>query len=188
MFRERSQQLLRTEAPITDEVVGRTVDNVRHVHALFGLITETGELVDAFKKHIFYGKPLDIVNVAEELGDLMWYVALLCDAAGVDLDEAIRLVLQKLRVRYPEKFTEQQAQTRNLDQERATLEILIAVPPGYASWQMVGRAIDDKEPDAVFDHLSDRMNQVASLLQIEIIIRTWEDFGINIDLAIASQS
>ncbi len=45
-------------------------------HAKLGLITEVGELADAYKRHEIYGKALDKVNVAEEVGDLAWYVAL----------------------------------------------------------------------------------------------------------------
>lgn len=45
-------------------------------HATAGLVTETGEIFDAYKKHMIYGKPLDTVNVLEEVGDLMWYLNL----------------------------------------------------------------------------------------------------------------
>lgn len=42
-------------------------------HGVTGLITEHGELLDCFKRHIFYGEDLDTANVKEELGDLYWY-------------------------------------------------------------------------------------------------------------------
>lgn len=45
-------------------------------HGACGMLTELGEVADAYKKHEIYGKPLDKTNVLEELGDLMWYVAL----------------------------------------------------------------------------------------------------------------
>ena len=44
-------------------------------HMVLGIIGEVGELVDAVKRHYIYGKPLDIANVKEEIGDLSWYVA-----------------------------------------------------------------------------------------------------------------
>lgn len=50
------------------------------LHVAWGLFTEVGELVDQAKKHIFYNKPLDIVNLKEELGDVMWYLAILARA------------------------------------------------------------------------------------------------------------
>lgn len=45
-------------------------------HGACGMLTEIGEVADAYKKHEIYGKPLNRTNVLEELGDLMWYVAL----------------------------------------------------------------------------------------------------------------
>ena len=45
-------------------------------HATLGLIGEIGELCDAIKKHEIYNQELDIVNVKEELGDILYYVAL----------------------------------------------------------------------------------------------------------------
>ena len=44
------------------------------LHALLGFKTEHAEIVDAIKKQ-FYGKPLDIVNIGEEIGDMEWYLA-----------------------------------------------------------------------------------------------------------------
>jgi hypothetical protein len=46
-------------------------------HARVGLVTEVGEICDAFKKHIIYGKTLDLVNLREEIGDVFWYLNLL---------------------------------------------------------------------------------------------------------------
>ena len=43
-------------------------------HASLGLIGECGELADAWKKHIIYGRELDLENVIEELGDLRFYL------------------------------------------------------------------------------------------------------------------
>jgi NTP pyrophosphatase (non-canonical NTP hydrolase) len=91
--------------------------NHRLLHAAFGLETEAGELTDQLKKHIFYGKPLDERNVFEELGDILWYVALACAAIDHPLSEVLAANLRKLRVRYPECFTEQLALERNVDAE-----------------------------------------------------------------------
>ena len=34
-----------------------------------GVVGEIGELMDAYKRHIAYGKELDRINVLEEIGD-----------------------------------------------------------------------------------------------------------------------
>lgn len=46
------------------------------VHACMGIVTEVGEIVDCFKRHVIYGKPLDLVNLEEEIGDAFWYLNL----------------------------------------------------------------------------------------------------------------
>lgn len=115
---------LRTCSPTTDAMVERLTEGnkVQLLHALIGIVTESGELFDQFKKHIFYGKPLDLVNLQEELGDLMWYIAILLDYLGISLEEIMAQNNAKLRARYPEKFTEDNALNRDLDGERKVLE------------------------------------------------------------------
>lgn len=43
------------------------------LHMRMGIKGELGELVDAYKKHLVYGKVLDRANVREELGDVIFY-------------------------------------------------------------------------------------------------------------------
>jgi NTP pyrophosphatase (non-canonical NTP hydrolase) len=95
---------------------------VRLMHAMIGMCTESGEIQDQLKKHIFYGKPLDKTNLVEELGDLMWYVGVMCSELNVDLDEVMEKNIAKLKKRYGEKFTEAAALNRDLDSERKILE------------------------------------------------------------------
>lgn len=125
-FQDYVKDALRTESvvnivvdPYSTEV--RTAPS-RLLHAAIGLTTESGELIDALKKHIFYGKPLDTVNLKEELGDLLWYVAIAMDALKLDPSDVMLTNVNKLRTRYPEKFNSEQAVNRNLEAERETLE------------------------------------------------------------------
>lgn len=92
------------------------------LHGSAGVATEAGELMDIFKRYRFYGKPVDWVHVKEEVGDVMWYLALVCESAGITLEDAGKANIEKLRVRYPEKFDAAQALKRDLDKERQTLE------------------------------------------------------------------
>jgi NTP pyrophosphatase (non-canonical NTP hydrolase) len=94
----------------------------RLMHGMIGICTEAGELQDMVKKHLIYGKDFDPVNVIEECGDVLWYVALVLDACGFTLDECMQRNLAKLRARFGEKFTSERALTRDLAAERATLE------------------------------------------------------------------
>lgn len=94
----------------------------RLIHAAFGMQTETAEFTDALKKSLFYGKVLDVTNLKEELGDLLWYVAIAMDELDTDFETEMQRVINKLKVRYPEKFTNELAENRDLDAERQELE------------------------------------------------------------------
>lgn len=161
--------------------------NLRHMQ--MGIITEVGETLDVIKKFVAYGKPLDIVNIGEEIADTIWYKAnearmagviwkqeefdMVCselDAAilkekldpisnevvdafivsvipvtygdgesdtalrdvgvlnvvanfyGLDLFQILTNNINKLKVRYPEKFTNEAALNRDTTAERVELE------------------------------------------------------------------
>lgn len=115
---------LKTESQDMKPVQERigTETNVRLIHAALGLGTETAEIQDALKKHIFYGKPLDKVNLAEEMGDVFWYLAILADELGVSFEETMEKNIAKLKKRYGEKFTEDKAIHRDVVAERKILE------------------------------------------------------------------
>ena len=117
----------RTDLPIKNylQMYNHRLDNpdtLRLLHASMGLVTESGELMDAMKKHLFYGKPLDTTNLIEECGDLFWYIALLLNTLNVNMETVMQINVDKLKARYPEKFTEFHAKNRDLDTERKILE------------------------------------------------------------------
>lgn len=171
--------------------LGDEISNERHMN--LGVITEIGEVLDIFKKNLAYKKPIDVVNLGEELADISWYIVNKCRFREILLEEdftkvtaemkefldtslftsqevptdlkteAIMIILiqmycgasenlfgspivqlailaniaewykldffqlltnniDKLKVRYPEKFTEEAALNRDLDSERVELE------------------------------------------------------------------
>ena len=64
-----------------------------------GLCGEAGEVAEQVKKHFFHGHELDKRHMIEELGDVAWYLAVLCDAIGSDLDTVMEENLKKLEQR-----------------------------------------------------------------------------------------
>ena len=82
------------------------------MHATLGIAGESGEIVDAVKKHVIYNKPLDIANMREEIGDIMWYIALACRTLDFDMEEILQENIEKLAKRYPEKYTDAHASLR----------------------------------------------------------------------------
>ena len=93
-----------------------------NIHMILGMQTETAELSDIYKKMIAYNKELDLVNAKEEIGDLMWYIANYCNLNGWDLRDIMETNISKLEARYPEKFTNENAISRDLEAERKILE------------------------------------------------------------------
>ena len=94
-------------------------DNINHM--LFGLMTEVGELVDTHKRALAYKTELDMVNIEEEMGDILWYLAGLATFYKLSLNNVASKNIAKLRTRFPEKFEEVLAVNRNTDEERKTL-------------------------------------------------------------------
>lgn len=77
-----------------------------------GLAGETGELIDMVKKWVFHQKPLDEEHAKKELGDVMWYVAMICHSFGWMLDDILQMNIDKLKARYPEGFSVDKANHR----------------------------------------------------------------------------
>jgi NTP pyrophosphatase (non-canonical NTP hydrolase) len=101
-------------------------ENIRLLHVAMGLCTEAGEFMDAMKKHIYYGSKLDKINLVEESGDTMWYLAIAADVLQTTFAEIKELNIDKLKARFPEKFTQEHSEKRNLKKERKILEGKVA--------------------------------------------------------------
>lgn len=113
---EYVKSVLRSESPNFNKI------NERLLHACLGIQTESGEFSDNIKKCLFYGRALNVFNAKEELGDLLWYIALAIDELRTTFEEVMELNIAKLRARYPEQFTSEKALNRNLEEERNILE------------------------------------------------------------------
>lgn len=84
-------------------------------HMIIGLVTESAELADALKKHMFYGRDLDMKNIREEIGDVMWYLVQLANISDYSLEQAMIDNIEKLSKRYPNKFVD--VVNRDVEQE-----------------------------------------------------------------------
>lgn len=81
-FREYTKLTAKTESLHTES--GKKFSkHERSIHMCIGLITEIGEVMDAYKKHLYYHQHLDLDNIKEEMGDIMWYCARLADIFSV---------------------------------------------------------------------------------------------------------
>ena len=91
-------------------------------HAIIGKATEAGELLELLQATAIYGETFDVANAGEEIGDGFWYDALLARACGLTFDGIQRTNIAKLRHRFPDRFTEYDANNRDLFGERRILE------------------------------------------------------------------
>lgn len=93
------KSLKKDPVKIRDEISAAKLDAV---HMALGVAGESGELVDAIKKWAIYNKDLDVVNVKEEIGDLLFYLTGIMELLGIQLADVIDLNVSKLGKRYAE--------------------------------------------------------------------------------------
>lgn len=77
-----------------------TAHKVDFWHGATGVVTEAGELLDAAKKYCIYNKPIDKVNVIEELGDIEFYLEQVRQSLDITRDQTLEANIAKLKVRY----------------------------------------------------------------------------------------
>lgn len=79
-------------------------------------------LQDLVKKYVAYGKPINKEVEENCLKVLLWILQGTNDEYGIDLETILENNIAKLKIRFPDKFTEENAINRNLEQERKQLE------------------------------------------------------------------
>jgi len=95
---EYQQAALRTINPALD-------DQDRLVDASVGLVEEAAELLGLVRKKVFQLRDVDEARLTEELGDVLWCLAITAHTLGVPLSRAAEANLEKLRRRHPDGFT-----------------------------------------------------------------------------------
>lgn len=81
-------------------------------NAIIGIGGEGGELLELLKKWKYQGHGLDREALKKELGDVLWYVALACDALDTSIGAVMYENIEKLRHRYPAGFSAEQSVNR----------------------------------------------------------------------------
>ena len=74
--------------------------------ATLGLAGESGEVADLVKKSHYHGHDWDIDKLGLELGDVLWYVAILAWYLGFSLSDIAKNNIEKLEKRYPKGYFE----------------------------------------------------------------------------------
>ena len=74
------------------------------INSVMGLCGESGEAIDIVKKWMAQGHELDRGHLAEELGDIAWYLAEAAAALDLSLDDIFQANIAQLKKRYPDGF------------------------------------------------------------------------------------
>lgn len=118
---------------LPEDYDGETIAvNPRLLHAFLGLFGEAGELLEPLVGQID-GETIDGVNIAEEVGDCQWYMALGLDEIQTTMAEVLTKNNAKLALRYGGgKFTLEKSEARDKTAERKLLEAGSAAQPAAA--------------------------------------------------------
>lgn len=73
-----------------------------------GVAGEAGDLAGCIKKTIFHGND-QTKGIKENIGDTMWYLAMICNFFGWDFEEVLAENIEKLRKRYKKGFSKKEA-------------------------------------------------------------------------------
>ena len=93
-FKEYQEKALRTAGEYTDGI-----DQL--LNGVMGLNGEAGEVIDIVKKYLYQGHELNHNKIIDELGDVLWYLNLIANAIGTNLEDIAKYNIDKLEKRYP---------------------------------------------------------------------------------------
>jgi NTP pyrophosphatase (non-canonical NTP hydrolase) len=88
------------------------------VHGILGIVTEAGELLEL----LLNPDKMSRAKLIDECGDHQWYHALIYRAIDTHYAEVFRKNIDKLKARFPVKFTEVNAIVRNEARENAVFQ------------------------------------------------------------------
>ena len=99
-FSEYQRAAIRTAGGINIEVCG------------LGMAGEVGECIELIKKHVWHGHELNPLSMQKEIGDVLWYLATTSHLLGLELADAARANIVKLRQRDPQGSNQEASRDR----------------------------------------------------------------------------
>lgn len=132
-------------------------------NGVIGLCNEAGEVAGVLKKHAFQGHPLDPKDVADELGDVMWYVAVIAREIGYTLDDVAAMNIKKLTDRYPKGFEV----SRSINRMPPMPNGFDPYPHGSIVYEVLFKACDPKLTIINLDESNNKLECNISLFNVE---------------------
>jgi NTP pyrophosphatase (non-canonical NTP hydrolase) len=99
-----------------------------------GLVCEAGEVGDTIKKEVGHGHEPDRLKVADEMGDVLWYLACLAGEYNLTLEMVAESNIAKLARRYPDGFSTERSINRDEDPDDDLIECQGNCGERFASW------------------------------------------------------
>jgi hypothetical protein len=85
------------------------------------MVADSGSALDALKKHLFYRKELNPMSVLMPTYRILDCIKAIATVSGYSISDIYEANIRKLQHRYPEKFTEDAANNRDLAGEMKAL-------------------------------------------------------------------
>ena len=114
----------RIEHDYVAEESGKTLSSTATdmLHGVMGMAGEAGEIIEATLNPILHNAELDGKNLIEEMGDSMWYQALILRTLNVPGSVMLDINYDKLMARYEEGYSDKDALNRDAAKESEAME------------------------------------------------------------------
>jgi NTP pyrophosphatase (non-canonical NTP hydrolase) len=133
IFYGDTQDLTPYEKTEPGEETTLTIEHYRLLHSAMGIATEASEyfhgLADLESAPTNEQRADALVNMAEELSDILWYMAIFMRVTGLKAHTITRANIAKLRERYPDAFNRQAAVERDKEREMAAFRSALVWKP-----------------------------------------------------------
>jgi len=77
-----------------------------------GIASESGELAGLIKHRVFHKQKVGTMEIAKEVGDVLWYLSALCETLHINLEDCATLNLAKLAHRHKGSFSFDRSENR----------------------------------------------------------------------------
>jgi len=104
-------------------VSNRSFNHLGREVIICNLCEQSSYLLDMTKKNVFYGRQIDKVAFLQTCQLMLELVNSICNISGIQFTNVLAANIRKLQVRYPEKYSDHKADTRELASERQALSV-----------------------------------------------------------------